>query len=685
MMSGIPIGDLVATAFKLFVFLDQPAHTPTTYNIRYTWTQNLRAVTAFAVISARLHYPGYLTRNISDCDSLSVVLFVLFSLSITFWPSKSMNGFARLTEVHDAIEHLEWKLVRILALTWHNAKRQLRGHLEDRHRARNDFDSLPAFRYSPLPRNYIRLIRLERRTIFSRLLSASVVEVSMDKPPRYEALSYTWGCRTSKKPMLIEGKGFYITTNLHELLRARGSWFRQRLIWVDSICINQVDDTEKSSQIQIMRDIYAGADRAVAWLGDPYDASLATWMMQHIYSGHSNLGGLDPLTVYNGYVYRRTSPHWEAMIKILRSPYFSRAWVCQEAALGHQLQFYIGGEYISWEVMITISGLLTQPETACLCLLEDERLQDELSRPLKNCITLGVLRFVEMQTGKALPLDFLLCIFASLESTLQVDKVYSLLGLASVKSSRHIIPDYSKSPEEVFLEVACNVWESNEEPRYFLTMAGVGHERSTQNLPSWVPDWNTASTGASRVLGSYAAQELLDLKRSTERNPDYKFSASGDSKLVFTLDQKTKILSLKGTRADVLGELSEPLGIYDPDLRLWVDWIKAAQKLVDDSPVCSRLNHPKQKGKFWRTLIMNRAEDGSPAPARYAVLHLLWCWYLRSNGSWPPPNVDLGKLRRLADPEYEHLYKMEGVFKRCYMSCLRCHSLLWTLCFIGLC
>lgn len=54
---------------------------------------------------------------------------------------------------------------------------------------------------------------------------------------------------------------------------------------------------------------------------------------------------------------------------------------------------------------------------------------------------------------------------------------------------------------------------------------------------------------------------------------------------------------------------------------------------------------------------MNRAKDGSPAPARYAVLHLLWCWYLRSNGSWPPPNVDLGKLRRLADPEYEHPYK----------------------------
>jgi len=46
-----------------------------------------------------------------------------------------------------------------------------------------------------------------------------------------------------------------------------------RVVWIDAICINQDDLDERSSQLQIMGDIYSQAQDVVIWLGDD-DGSL---------------------------------------------------------------------------------------------------------------------------------------------------------------------------------------------------------------------------------------------------------------------------------------------------------------------------------------------------------------------------------------------------------------------------
>ena len=39
-------------------------------------------------------------------------------------------------------------------------------------------------------------------------------------------------------------------------------------IWIDSICISQHDDDEKTAQVKMMGDIYQRATRVVVWLGN---------------------------------------------------------------------------------------------------------------------------------------------------------------------------------------------------------------------------------------------------------------------------------------------------------------------------------------------------------------------------------------------------------------------------------
>ena len=60
-----------------------------------------------------------------------------------------------------------------------------------------------------------------------------------------------------------------ITQNVFEVLHQFRKQDRDRSMWVDALCINRSDDGEKSSQILLMKHIYAPATCALIWLGLP--------------------------------------------------------------------------------------------------------------------------------------------------------------------------------------------------------------------------------------------------------------------------------------------------------------------------------------------------------------------------------------------------------------------------------
>ena len=84
----------------------------------------------------------------------------------------------------------------------------------------------------------------------------------------YTALSYVWGDPTPTEKIIVDGHSVPITYALYSALRQlQCDAFGEETVWVDALCINQADDTEKSAQIRNMREVYHNAGNVRVWLG----------------------------------------------------------------------------------------------------------------------------------------------------------------------------------------------------------------------------------------------------------------------------------------------------------------------------------------------------------------------------------------------------------------------------------
>ncbi|EGO56401.1 hypothetical protein NEUTE1DRAFT_64918 [Neurospora tetrasperma FGSC 2508] len=141
--------------------------------------------------------------------------------------------------------------------------------------------------YEPLQsKEHIRLLRLEPPVASSTqnipVISATLREVNLsavgESPcPPYKALSYEWGLPPSNPSdtptMLLDNHSIHIRRNLHDALHSilhnheKLYGTSPLYLWVDALCINQLDNREKGHQVQLMKTVYKAAEMVIVWLG----------------------------------------------------------------------------------------------------------------------------------------------------------------------------------------------------------------------------------------------------------------------------------------------------------------------------------------------------------------------------------------------------------------------------------
>jgi len=127
--------------------------------------------------------------------------------------------------------------------------------------------------YKPLPNhNNTRLLHLQPGLPDEPLYGSLVISDLYDCGGTYEAISYAWGSSAKPQYISLDNRKLAITESLFTALQRFRSARSVRVLWADAVCIDQENESERSSQVNRMGQIYRGAASVLVWLGHEDEA-----------------------------------------------------------------------------------------------------------------------------------------------------------------------------------------------------------------------------------------------------------------------------------------------------------------------------------------------------------------------------------------------------------------------------
>ncbi|KAI4661247.1 uncharacterized protein J4E79_005060 [Alternaria viburni] len=223
-----------------------------------------------------------------------------------------------------------------------------------------DFQTAEVFKHQPLqdPSTELRYLYLLPKTHNVNHDGQTIIRCQLhsdaeEQAPRYIGLSYTWGDPDLRRPILVGDKIFHATVNLVIALEHLQEEEKTITFWIDAICIDQSDLSEKSIQVQRMGNIFASAALVLAWLGPAADESEVALQELMRYSYHCPDSYAKLKNTFSR-VYAALP--FESINAFFDRPWFKRVWVGQEVALNKHVIFVCGPLDIQREELLVYMG-----------------------------------------------------------------------------------------------------------------------------------------------------------------------------------------------------------------------------------------------------------------------------------------------------------------------------------------
>ena len=302
-------------------------------------------------------------------------------------------------------------------------------------------DSGNLWRETPFrPGHGIRLLRLHGGASNAPLQGRLILS---DGKETYEALSYAGEPEEGNSPISIFSAGstytLAINPNLEAALRQLRFPDRYRLLWIDSICINQKDLSEKNFHIQRMGSIFNTASNVCIWLGTADNQSSQAFEM--IERAHEM--DINSLETDAGELL-------DALISLLKRRWFTRRWAIQEVALARRASLYCGHNSISWTdfadaitlLQSTLSPVLppNAPEVVARASARSRILASAAGCHFVN-VSNDIFRKSDEGTilDPLKSLESLMCNLSSFETSNIHDTIYAYLSLAEDTGARYSV------------------------------------------------------------------------------------------------------------------------------------------------------------------------------------------------------------------------------------------------------
>jgi hypothetical protein len=312
-----------------------------------------------------------------------------------------------------------------------------------------DYDSIN------LARPAFRLARLLAGS--GTAIECEIFQAWFDQPEDimpYEALSYTWGSTEKTDKIKINACEFDVTQNLYLALQYLRLENEDRILWIDGLCIDQMNGKEKGHQVQQMGNIYRRAERVIIWLGPAtYDTnvlmdSIKQLEEESINYSRNNWRSLDQAwrDIWSNVQPKLRNIHSDVEVRqrnglesLFKRSWFSRVWILQEVANARRAVVVCGVKSVSARTFAIVPSLIgVTPPPHCQSIL------DIMPGPLRE----------ESWWSQKRDLRTLLLKFAKTAASDPRDNIYALLGLSSDACNSDLLrADYSKSVQEVIKDV----------------------------------------------------------------------------------------------------------------------------------------------------------------------------------------------------------------------------------------
>jgi hypothetical protein len=483
---------------------------------------------------------------------------------------------------------------------------------------------------------WFRLLIVEPSSDPQYRISCSLIHQPIKETQDFEALSYTWGTDKPIAPIIIDGGVLFIRYNLYWALRSLRLPTKRRILWIDALCIDQTDTTERNSQVSQMTEIYSGAKEVVVWLGHgdentdlgmdslgeicPHARSIANRIMDNG-NGDRHQMYKEWIDLYHSFRARHDSDaRFVGIAALFFRPWWTRVWTVQEITLARDAKVQAGKKSLPWEYFEIFSQLSTlyAVHTANQSQAEWSETyrisQTHLTAIFVQAYTIRVLR-EKWRRDVEIPLSLMVKYTLTRSATDPRDKIYAILGL--VNNGPRISPDYNLSCKMVYKAAFRRMLEYFGDLRVYNYLQDSNDSllERDKELPSWVPDFMALSKHTITCIAFINGASRNDPVESQAFSLLYSAASLRQGKLTksrMEFKEDGSRLVLKGIPVDkvsVVGRVA-PKGIDIKPQRS-----KAEQKSFKDIIVHWRSLIDESNGRyiaggslkeaFWRTITLD--------------------------------------------------------------------------------
>jgi hypothetical protein len=203
--------------------------------------------------------------------------------------------------------------------------------------------------------------------------------------------------------------------------------------------------------------------------------------------------------------------YWYNLFKVLKKPWFERAWIVQELAVSPQVLVVCGERSFSWDDLVAAFKYLVECEIFSLqfgVLGLQALLELDLHRSRFQAGNKADAIQVLLQNRRA-------------HATDPRDKIFAFHGFFEVGNFGHEItsPRYEKSCVEVYTDVAIEFIRRYHNLDILSSISRV-HPKSPglETLPTWVPDWSSSDPTESflwrKLIPDFPAEAVATYRAS---------------------------------------------------------------------------------------------------------------------------------------------------------------------------